>query len=64
MSFPGYKQGLVDGASVETLSLDDASQYRALAAGANILSLDRPFLSFAAKGCCRRVSFPTEGDWA
>eukprot|EP00969_Alexandrium_andersonii_P196904 8699433-Alexandrium_andersonii.AAC.1 len=51
--------------SAAALSPQDAGQYRALAARANYLSLGRPYPSFAAEGCCRRrVSCPTDEDWA
>eukprot|EP00969_Alexandrium_andersonii_P299728 13250870-Alexandrium_andersonii.AAC.1 len=46
------------------LSPPEASRYRALAARANYLSMDRPDLSFAAKECCRRMSNRTAEDWA
>eukprot|EP00969_Alexandrium_andersonii_P345257 15262332-Alexandrium_andersonii.AAC.1 len=42
----------------------EAGQYRALAARATYLSMDCPDLVFAAKECCRRMSSPTEEDWA
>ena len=37
--------------------------YRALAARANYLSLDRPDIAFAAKECCRRMTNATDVDW-
>eukprot|EP00969_Alexandrium_andersonii_P091539 4040444-Alexandrium_andersonii.AAC.1 len=54
VTFPGYKRGPADGKSVAALQQREAGQYRALAARANYLSMDRPDLSFAAKECCRR----------
>ena len=41
-----------------------AAAYRALAARANYLALDRPDLAFAAKECCRRMASPSTLDWA
>eukprot|EP00969_Alexandrium_andersonii_P191678 8465813-Alexandrium_andersonii.AAC.1 len=54
VTFPGHKRSRADSESVAALQQQEASQYRALAARANYLSMDRPDLSFAAKECCRR----------
>eukprot|EP00969_Alexandrium_andersonii_P231794 10236134-Alexandrium_andersonii.AAC.1 len=63
MSFPGYTRGLAGNASAEALGPAETSQCRALAARANVLSLDRPDLVFAAKESCRHVSCPAEEAW-
>ena len=39
-------------------------EFRALAARANYLSMDRPDLGFAAKECCRKMAEPSTLDWA
>ena len=44
------------------LSPAEVTLYRATAARANYLALDRPDLAFAAKEACRRMSAPTCGD--
>ena len=44
-------------------SEEEITQYRALAARANYLSLDRPDIAFSSKECCRHMSSPTRGDW-
>ena len=46
----------------ECLNNQDASQYRALAARANNLALDRPDIQYAVKEICREMSNPTRGD--
>ena len=43
----------------EVLVGDDATSYRALAARANYLALDRPDMSFASKELCRCFASPT-----
>ena len=39
------------------------TQYRALTARANFLSLDRPDISFSVKELCRAMSNPSSQDW-
>ena len=46
----------------ERLKNQDASQYRALAARANYLVLDRLDIQYAVKAICRGMSNPTRGD--
>ena len=41
----------------------DHTMYRALAARANYLALDRPDIQFATKEICRAMSNPTKSDW-
>ena len=41
----------------------DHRMYRALAARANYLALDRPDIQFATKEICRAMSNPTKSDW-
>ena len=53
------KQELLDNIG-DHLSSEQATAYRALAARANYLSLDRPDISFAAKELCLQFSQPTE----
>ena len=45
------------------LPADEASQYRALAARANYLALDRPDIQYAVKEAARRMATPTGEDW-
>ena len=49
--------------SSDTLSADDSTTSRALAARANYLSLDRPDLQFSTKELCRAFSQPTRKDY-
>ena len=46
----------------ELLSSHEATKYRAVAARANYLALDRPDIQFATKEVCRGMSSPTRGD--
>ena len=46
----------------ELLEAAETSLYRATAARANYLALDRPELAFAAKELCRRMSAPRRAD--
>ena len=41
-----------------------ASKYRSLTMRANYLALDRPDIHYSTKECARRMSAPTEADWA
>ena len=47
----------------ECLNNHDASEYRALAARANYLGLNRPDIQYAVKEICRRMSNSTRGDF-
>ena len=40
----------------------EVTEFRALAARANYLALDRPDIAFSAKECCRGMAAPTVGD--
>ena len=53
-----------EGNGGKLLDAERVTKYRALAARANYLALDRPDLSFAAKECCRRMVEPREVDWS
>ena len=46
------------------LETKDAGHFRALAARANYLALDRPDIQYAVKEICRGMSRPTRGDLA
>ena len=41
----------------------EATQYRAVVARCNFLSVDRPDIQFASKECSRCMSSPKNGDW-
>ena len=41
----------------------EATQYRAMVARLNFLSIDRPDLQFCVKESARNMSAPTNGDW-
>ena len=41
----------------------EATRFRAVAAGANYLSADRPDIQYSVKEVCRRMAKPVEGDW-
>ena len=59
---PGYKRD--SSAEEESAPLEpvEARAFRALAARANFLCMDRPDIAFAAKECCRRMSAPRSED--
>ena len=46
----------------EELSGESATSFRALAARANFLAIDRPDMSFAVKELCRGMAHPTKHD--
>jgi hypothetical protein len=46
----------------EKLNKDEATKFRALAARASYLSLDRPDIMFAFKEVCREMSAPTNSS--
>ena len=48
----------------EVLCKEEATAYRALAARANDLALDRPDIAFAAKELCREFAQPTKSSYA
>eukprot|EP00969_Alexandrium_andersonii_P259058 11454136-Alexandrium_andersonii.AAC.1 len=64
ISFPGYRRDAAAEDVAEPLDLAAGRGFRALAARASYLSLDRPDLGFAAKECCWRMAAPTTTDWA
>ena len=45
------------------LDADEATTFRALAARANYLSMDRPEISYASKELCRDFAKPTKSSW-
>ena len=47
----------------EVLDWDRHKVYRAVAARANYLALDRPDIQYAVKEACRAMSKPMEKDW-
>ena len=49
--------------SGDELSAEDRTKYRAIAARANYLAIDRPDLMYLAKELCRRMASPTSADW-
>ena len=61
--YPGYKRTPAGEEEAQPLGQELALKFRALAARANYLSLDRPDIGCAAKECCRRMSAPTTQDW-
>ena len=63
MVTPGVKWKPDDVDKAELLDGDMAGKYRALAARANYLGLDRVDISYAAKECCRRMINPRTIDW-
>ena len=61
LSSPGSKDE--EKGEGELLDDMDRTAYRAMAARANYLALDRPDLQFAAKEVCRSMQNPTTTDW-
>eukprot|EP00972_Heterocapsa_arctica_P073465 10849977-Heterocapsa_arctica.AAC.1 len=47
----------------EELQGEEATAYRAAAARANYLAMDRADIQFAAKEVCRRMATPRRCDW-
>ena len=45
------------------MTASEATQYRAVVARCNFLSVDRPDIQFASKECSRCMSSPKNGDW-
>ena len=64
LSSPGLKRDVEAVQAATPLDPEATHAFRALAARANYLSLDRPDLAFAAKECCRSMAAPTSLDWA
>ena len=63
LSSPGLRRGAEAVEAATPLGQGVARQYRALAARANYLSLDRPDIALAAKACCRKMASPSTLDW-
>ena len=53
-----------EGEDEKELVGEQATQYRALAARCNYLSMDRPDMQFAVKEACREMAKPTAGAWS
>ena len=64
LTSPGLKRTPESVASATLLPSDRVQRFRALAARANYLALDRPDIAYAAKECCRHMSAPSTLDWA
>ena len=60
---PGVKWKPEEVEASQPLDGPRASQFRALAARANYLGLDRVDIAYAAKECCRRMTDPRDIDW-
>ena len=60
---PGSREPVKEEEEVE-MKREDQTNYRAMAARCNYLSLDRPDIQFASKEVCRWMSAPTWADWA
>ena len=61
---PGEEEkGWETEANEEKLGPEEARCFRALAARANYLALDRADIQFAVKEICQSMSSPCEGDW-
>ena len=63
VSTPGIDENELEDMDKEVEDEYDATRFRAMAARANYLSLDRPDLAFAAKDVCRDMSNPTMSSW-
>ena len=62
---PGTKEeGRTAADHEEPLGDEQTTQYRAVTARCNYLSLDRPDVSFAVKELARNMASPTKGDWS
>ena len=58
LSAPGLKRDAEAVEEATPLGPEAVHEFRALAARANYLSMDRPDLGFAAKACCRKMAAP------
>ena len=58
LTSPGLKRGAEAVESATPLGQVATHWYRARAARANYLSMDRPDIGFAAKECCRKMAAP------
>ena len=59
-----YEKSEQIGEEGEEMSKEDATEYRALAARANFLALDRLDIQFAVKELCRSMSAPKQESWS
>ena len=59
-----YEKSEQVGEEGEEMSKEDATEYRALAARANFLALDRLDIQFAVKELCRSMSAPKQESWS
>ncbi len=63
VSTPGEDQkSWLEKEEEKELEAEAGSEYRALAARANYLALDRPDIQYAVKELCRAMAKPTVGD--
>ena len=60
---PGVKWKVEDIEGAVPLDEEKTARFRALAARANYLAMDRMDISFASKECCRRMVRPGDIDW-
>ena len=64
LSHPGGEKKVFEKeAASKVLVGAEATRFRAVAARANYLSVDRPDIQYSAKEVCRRMAKPVEGDW-
>ena len=61
VSTPGSKEPAKE--EPEEMTRADQTNYRAMAARCNYLSLDRPDIQYASKEVCRWMQGPTWSDW-
>merc|ERR1711940_193151 len=61
LTTPGKREE-AEGGEME-LTVEEATQYRAMTARANYLARDRSDIQFPVKELCRKASDPRQGDW-
>ena len=59
----GDKKAMEEEEKSEELGGAEATRFRAVAARANYLAVDRPDVQYAVKEICRKMARPVHGDW-
>ena len=59
----GEKKTMEEEEASEKLVGVEATRFRAVAARANYLAVDRPDIEYAVKEICRKMANPVSGDW-
>ena len=64
LSHPGGDKKVIEEEErSDELQGKEATRFRAVAARANYLAADRPYIQYSVKEVCRRMAKPVESDW-